>query len=160
MTREILVTYFSGEKRESVAFMAIAVVAIAAALVLWRGSGPFRGAAWPLVIVAVIQLVVGGTIYFRTDGQVESLIQRLDGDPSAMQRDESARMEKVMTSFRLYKMIEVALILVAIGLLIFTRPPAIAAGVGLGLLLQASVMLTADIVAEHRGATYVAALRR
>jgi len=160
MTHDVLTAYFAGEKRESIVFIALGIVAIAAAMTLWRGAGAFRGAAWPLAIVAVIQIVVGASIFFRTDAQVASLTTQLENDRDAFHHDESARMDKVMASFRLYKAIEIALLAAGVLLVVMTRPPAIAAGVGLGLLLQASVMLAADVVAEHRGAVYVAAMRQ
>lgn len=159
MTQETLVAYFAGEKRESLLFIAAGAVAIVIAIVLWRGAGAFRGAAWPLIIVALIQIVVGGSIFLRTDGQVLALSAQLESDPSSFKTDERARMERVMSGFRMYKMIEIALLLTGVGLLVATRPPSIAAGVGLGLLLQASVMLAADVVAEHRARVYMQAMR-
>ena len=72
MTKELLV-YFVGEKQESVLFLAVGLLAIGVAVWLWTTDHRFRLMALPLVVVALMQMVVGFTIYARTDAQVQSL---------------------------------------------------------------------------------------
>ena len=155
-----MLQYFAAEKRESMVFMGVGLVAFAAGYFLLRDGGVFRSAAYPLIIVAIIQLIVGSTIYFRTDGQVETLSAQLASEPQAYRTDETARMVRVMSSFRLYKILEIVLIIVALFLLAVFRLPSSAVGIGAGLLLQASIMLVADIVAENRGQLYLDAVSR
>jgi len=154
-----LVTYFVGEKRWSLVFVALGVAAQAAAFAVWRGAGPFRGAALPLAGVALIELAVGGTVFLRTDAQVAQLEDQLRREPGAFHAAETARMTGIMRSFTVIKTVEIALLGVAVALLLACRPPAFAAGVGLGLLLQAGVTLAADVVAEHRGRIYLEAVK-
>lgn len=156
---ETLLHYCAAEKRESLLFIVIGAAALLAGIILWRSSSAFAGAAYPLIAIAIIQIVVGSTVYFRTDGQVATLSAQLASDPHAFRAEELARMDKVMRSFRLYKILEIAFIVGAIILILAFRAPSIGAGIGLGLLLQASVMLTADIVAEHRADLYIEGVR-
>lgn len=58
-----VITYFSAEKRESLLFLLVGVAAIAASVLLWRTGSPWRGMAWPLSAIALIQIVVGSTVY-------------------------------------------------------------------------------------------------
>ncbi len=64
-------------------------------------------------------------------------------------------MKTVMKNFSLFKKVEVALVPGGL-LLIFILPQKqFWLGSGIGMLLQGSLMLTADIFAERRGAIYV-----
>jgi len=68
-------------------------------------------------------------------------------------------MEVVMRNFELYKGIEIALLLVGVALTYAFRHKELVYGIGLGLVLQASLMLVLDLFAERRGDEYLAALR-
>jgi hypothetical protein len=59
----------------------------------------------------------------------------------------------------MYKVIEMVLILVGIGLIAFLQRSDIATGIGAGLMLQSAFMLALDIFAEARGNEYLAALQ-
>ena len=158
--RESMIGYFQAEKQEAAIFVAVGAVALAVALLLLRGGGPWRAMAWPLGAVALIQLAVGGAVHLRTDGQVAALEARLATDPAAFRAEEAARMEKVMAGFRTYKAVEVALLAagIALALLFPGRQALLAAGVGL--IIQPAFMLVLDLFAEHRGRAYLAALAR
>ena len=155
-----MLEYFAAEKRESLLFIAAGLLAIAAGVTLLRGRGAFYAAAYPLIAIAVIQIVVGSTVYFRTEHQVAALSAQLASDPMSYRTDETARMVRVMSSFRLYKIIEIVLIVVAITLIALFRTPSPGVGIGAGLLLQSSLMLVADLVAEHRGGLYLDAVTK
>jgi 3-dehydroquinate synthetase len=115
--------------------------------------------AYPLIAVALIQLVVGGTVAFRTDAQVATLVQQLSTAPAAFQTAEVPRMEAVMRNFELYKAIELVLLLAGVALTYAFRRKELVYGIGVGLVVQASLMLVLDLFAEKRGDEYLAALR-
>ena len=150
--------YFGAEKNESLLFIAVGVVACGVAVWLWSQGHRLKTMAFPLVAVALIQVVVGGSVYFRTDSQVAQLQQKLSASPAELKTIETARMEQVMQRFQTYKRIEIALILLGICLMIFLRRSDIAVGIGSGLLIQAAFMLCLDLFAETRGEDYLKAL--
>lgn len=113
--------YFGAEKNESLLFIAVGVVACGVAIWLWSQGHRLKTMAFPLVAVALIQVVVGGSVYFRTDSQVAQLQQKLSASPAELKTIETARMEQVMQRFVTYKRIEIALILLGICLMIFLR---------------------------------------
>ncbi len=155
-----LVRYFAAEKQESLLFVAAGLAALVAAALLLRGSGPYRAMAWPLAAVAAIQLAVGGTVLLRTDRQVAGLEARLAANPAGFRDLEAARMERVMAGFRLYKAVEIALLAAGIALcLAFPRREGWYAA-GIGLLVQAALMLVLDLFAEKRGRDYLDAVAR
>ncbi|MBN1209828.1 MAG: hypothetical protein JXB05_33570 [Myxococcaceae bacterium] len=154
-----LLRYFTEEKVESALFVGVGVVAIAVSVWLWRTGSGYRGMAYPLIGVALIQLVVGGTVFLRTDGQVAALTAQLASDPAAYQAAEVARMEVVMRSFALYKVIELALFAVGVALTYVFRQKETLYAVGVGLVVQSSLMLVADLFAERRGDIYLEQVR-
>ena len=104
--------YFRAERAESLLFLLVGVVTVGSA-VRWgfsSGTGPFfRGMAWPLGLVGVIQLVVGSTIFFRTPSDIRRMERYLASDPGKVQTEEIPRMEKVMQNFVSYRWTEITL---------------------------------------------------
>jgi hypothetical protein len=152
--------YFNGEKQESLLFMAIGVAAIVAALLLFFHFKHTwgKGAAWPLLLIGLMQLVVGYTVFARSDAQRKDIVYKMDMNPGALLSDEVPRMEKVMKNFVLYRYTEIGILLTGMVLFfLFKANPdkQFWLGIGAGLALQAALMLVADGFAERRGATYL-----
>lgn len=157
---DTLQVYFAGEKAESLVFIAAGVVGLLGGVVfLFRGAF-LKGMAGPLMAVALIHLVVGGTVYSRTDAQVATLTQQLQQDPVGYRTAELQRMQAVNANFDLYRRIEIGLI--ALGVLGFAagwaRRRRMLAGAGAGLAWQAAFTLFLDFFAEARADTYTAAI--
>jgi hypothetical protein len=150
-----LLSYFEAEKQESLLFLGVGVAAIGVSIYLLATAHAYRGMSYPLIAVGLIQIAVGGTVFFRTDAQIAALTAQVASEPLAYQAAEQARMKKVSASFELYKVIEIALLAGGIGLTyLFSRNPRLYA-VGIGLILQASLMLILDLFAERRADRYV-----
>lgn len=154
----VMLRYFAAEKGESALFLLIGIAALAASILLWRGGGDYRGMLYPLAAIGLIQIVVGGTVFFRTDSQVEALRRQLASDPVALRAAELPRMRTVMTSFKVYKAIEIGLLLTGIALS-FLRDRNLLYAIAVGLILQSSIMLVLDLFAEHRGERYIEAIQ-
>ena len=150
--------YFSAEKSESLFFIVAGVIAIGLALWLWSEGHRLKSMAFPLVAIALIQLVVGCTVFFRTDAQVAKLQQDFSTAPSEFKSAETARMTVVMKNFSLYKMTEITLLAIGIGLILLMRQHDLALGLGAGLVIQSALMLLLDLFAETRGEDYLTAL--
>ncbi|MEY4350774.1 MAG: hypothetical protein RL078_835 [Bacteroidota bacterium] len=153
-------SYFAAEKQESVIFISVGILAIAVSIWLWINGHRLKSMAYPLVIIGLMQMAVGSTIFFRTDSQVSALSTQLQQNPTAMRVEESARMEAVMKNFSIYKAIEMILLITGVGIIIFLQQKDVAAGIGIGLILQSAITLTLDIFAEARSADYMSALDR
>lgn len=153
---EFIKTYFTAEKSESLIFMAIGIITISfSAYVLFKWSDSFyKGFAIPVILIGLIQLVVGNTVYFRTDKQIQDLEALYQRDKVAFAEAERPRMETVMKNFTLYKKVEVAFVVIGLILIFLSSTKEFWLGVGVGMLLQGALMLTADIFAERRGTSY------
>lgn len=156
--RDAMIGYFAAEKQESLLFMVIGVAAIITSVALFMTASSYRGMSYPLIAIALIQLAVGGSVYFRTDAQVATLSAQMSREPAAYKADELARMEKVNKNFGIYKVIEIALLAAGIVMTYALRRSDTLYAVAIGLILQASVMLVLDLFAERRADTYTAAV--
>ncbi len=159
---DFIKTYFTAEKNESLIFLAFGIVTIAFsvyALVRW-GDSFYKGFAVPVILIGIIQLVVGGSVYIRTDKQVAALEKLYQQNPAAFAEAETPRMETVMKNFAMYKIVEVAFVVIGLLLIFLASSKEFWLGVGVGMLLQGALMLTADIFAERRGKEYIHAIRK
>jgi uncharacterized membrane protein HdeD (DUF308 family) len=152
--------YFVAEKQESVIFIVVGLLAIVFSVWLWMNGLRLKSMAYPLVVIAMMQIVVGSTIYLRTDSQVSTLSTQLQVNPAALKTDETARMETVMKNFSIYKAIEMLMLIMGVVMIAFFQRHDVAAGIGVGLVLQAAFTLTLDIFAETRGADYLFMVQR
>jgi hypothetical protein len=150
--------YFVGETQESMLFILAALLALGLAVWLWTHGHRLRFMALPLVVVALMQLVVGVTIFARTDAQVANLSAQLASSPTEFKQTETERMQKVMANFKMYKTVELALLVVGTCLIAFFAKWDAATGMGIGLVVQAGFTLALDLFAEARGEAYLRAL--
>ena len=79
--------YFTAEKQESLLFVAVGVLAIGVAIWLWMNGHRLKSMAFPLVAIALIQIVVGGSVYLRTDDQLAQLSGKIVTAPEARGED-------------------------------------------------------------------------
>jgi hypothetical protein len=152
---EHLLPYFAAEKREALLFMLVGIAAIAVAVMLLARRHRYRGMAYPLITIALIQLTVGAAVYFRTDDQVAALQAQYRQDPAAFKADEQRRMETVVRNFDAYKVIEIALLVAGLATALTLRRRALWQAVGVGLVLEAALMLVLDLFAEQRADEYL-----
>jgi len=152
---EHLVPYFTAEKQESLLFMLVGTLAVAVSVWLWVRGGPYKGMLYPLAAIAAIQITVGSTVYFRTDSQVAALTAQYESDPAAFRAEEIQRMEVVVKNFVIYRWIEIALLVVGVGLMLGLRGNELWHAVGVGLSIQSALMLALDYFAEKRADEYL-----
>jgi hypothetical protein len=151
--------YFAGEKQESVIFVVVGLLAMGLSLWLWMNGHRLKSMAYPLVVIALMQTVVGAMVYLRTDSQLSTLSAQLQANPAALKAEETARMQTVMKKFSIYKTIEMLLLIIGIVMIAFLQRHEVAAGIGIGLVLQSAFTLALDIFAEARGTGYLSAIQ-
>ncbi len=149
--------YFSGEKGESYLFLIMGIIALIFALyfVLFLKQPFWKGVAIPFVVIAILEITVGATIVARTPAdklRVETIIKN---EPSKINSEEIPRMQKVMKNFIVFRYTEIVLILIGIILMYALPQYNFWKGIGLGLFLQASIVLALDFFAEKRGSYYL-----
>ena len=156
-----VIKYFNGEKAESYIFILIGVIALAMALyfIFVLKSSFWKGVAVPFIIVALLEFAVGFTIVTRSPKdtlRVETFILK---EPQSIKTLEIPRMEKVMSNFVIFRYVEIALIILGIALMYSSLNDTFWRGIGLGLFIQASIVLSLDFFAERRGHIYLEYLK-
>jgi cyanate permease len=156
--------YFIAEKQESLLFIIIGIVAIAVGILflVMMKTPLYKGIAIPIMAIGLIQCIVGYNVYARSDDQRKAIVYKMDLNPDAIKQNEIPRMETVMKNFAVYRWVEMALLLAGLMLAILYRnndAKAMLFGIGIGLAIQAALMLGADYFAEKRGAAYLKGLQ-
>ncbi len=115
----------------------------------------YKGIAWPLFSIALLQLAVGINIYLRSPKDIIRVEDIIQNDASKINSAEIPRMNVVVKNFVIVRYTELALI--AIGLILIFIFPAESfwKGVGAGLFLQSGLMLIFDYFAEQRAHVYL-----
>lgn len=160
--------YFIAEKQESVVFMIVGVVALILAVVCWffiKGNPSFyKGAAIPLLALGLIQMVVGFTVYSRTEKQQKDIAYNIGMEPVAYTKStELPRMKTVMKNFVVYRWVEIAFIVVGVVLIFLFRQnidKSFWHGLGIALAIQGVIGLGLDYFAESRGKVYTNELQK
>lgn len=149
-----LTEYFAAERQGGFLLVAMALAGLGFAIFLWIARSAFLAMAWPVVVFAVIQLAIGLTVALRTPAQVTALEHGMASTAAATVASETARMQKINANFRFFKAIEVALIAIGLALVLLFPVPGTVSAVGLGLALEAVVLLVFDSFAHHRALSY------
>jgi hypothetical protein len=152
-----VVKYFNGEKAESYIFILLGVIAFAMALYFFFAlkTSFWKGVSVPFIIVALLEFVVGYTIVTRSPKDIARVETYLQQAPKNIKTIEIPRMEKVLSNFVEYRYVEIALIILGIVLMYSSMQDTFWRGLGLGLFMQASIVLCLDFFAERRGHIYV-----
>jgi hypothetical protein len=152
-----VVKYFNGEKAESYIFIVIGVLAFAMALYFIFGlkTSFWKGVATPFMVVALLEFVVGYTIVARSQKDIERVETYIQRAPQSIKIIEIPRMEKVLSNFVIYRYVEIVLIILGIVLMYSSMNDTFWRGIGLGIFMQASIVLSLDFFAERRGHAYI-----
>ena len=156
---QIIRTYFSGEKSEAFLIVMAGVICLVAAVWLWFWiREPFaRGLAAALLLTAALGLGVGGSVYFRTDKQVQQLLELQRADQARFAADEGPRIHAVVKSFGQYRIGYAVAVILALAFVFLVGKP-LFQGLAVGLLVLAALGFTIDFFAEGRAVQYVHAL--
>ena len=163
-TKTDIEKYFIAEKKESLLFVILGIAAIAVALVglfYWKTQF-WKGASIPLILIAVIQIIVGYTVYARSDKQRTDMVYAFDMDPSRLQNEEMPRMEEVNKNFVTYRWIEIILFVAGIALAVVYKANAdkqLIVGIGVALAIEAVLLFGADFIAAKRAGNYSSGLK-
>ncbi len=159
MPADFITTYFTEEKIESLFFIIISIITIALALIflfLIKYSF-FKGMAIPLLAFGIIELSAGAIVLTQSAKDLTRIEQIIKNEPQLIQSQELPKMEFIIKNFVIYKWIEIILIITGVVLFImfYKSSQTFWKGFGLGLLMQASIMLSLNILAQQRLQIYI-----
>lgn len=143
-----IIRCIEGKKAESYVFLTMGILAVAVAFYFFFG---LKESFWkwvdiPFAIVAILEIVVGVTIIARSPKDIVRVKNYIKNDPQKIQTDEIPRMESVIKNFVIFKYSEIVLILKGIILMYALPNYYFWIGIGLGLFMQASIILLLDLL--------------
>jgi len=159
LTKTDIEKYFIAEKQVGLVFFVIGIVAVLLAIVFFffLRTNFYKGAAIPLIVVGLLELIAGLTIYNKSDDDRIHNVYAFDMNPYELKEKELPRMQKITKTFSIYKWVEVVLAVTGIVLIVlYRRTPerAFWFGLGITLTLQALITFSADYLAEKRAQIY------
>jgi len=121
-----------------------------------------RGLAYPLLVIAVIELIVGGTVYLRTDEQMSSLINQFRTEPIVYINEEITRMSSVLAGFITFRILQISMAIIGLFLFLLAiiKKWATLQGAGIGLIVMGLVLLLMDLLGTLRAEVYLEALQK
>ncbi len=152
--------YFDAERFGALLFLLAGALAIALAVLLLRRRSSLRGMAAPLVMVALVQLGIGFTVWQRSPAQAASSWQQLREAPTAFLRVERARMRAVIAELQRCRSLQLGLLALGMALVVLLRQRQFWFAFGLGPVLQAGLLLALDHFAQARAQAYFEAVQR
>ncbi len=154
--------YFAAEQAWAGVLAGVGVLALVVGLAFWwRAQRPLlRGLAWPLALLATLQITVGSIVWLRSPHDAARVQAWLQADRARLQAEELPRMQAVMDGLALYRWLELGSIATGLVLVASAGTHSARRGVGLGLMIQAGVLLAVDGRAARRGAAYLAWLQQ
>ncbi len=155
--REAMRSYFDQEKTAALVGMGGALVAGGTGAYLVTQGDMSKGIGYSLIGIGAIGLAVGGGVYLRTDSQLEKLEKQLENTPADYKRFEGVRMDRVITQFTILKFAEVSIFAggVATTVIGVTQKADLTTGIGIGLAIDAVLLLLFDYFADARAQVYM-----
>lgn len=163
-TKADIEKYFNAEKSESLLFIIIGIAAVGLALLFYfyLKSNWHKGFAIPLLVIGLLHVIAGTTVYKRCDEDRKRNVYAYDMNPGELKDKELPRMKKVNRNFIIYRYSEIILLIAGAVLFFYFRNvdgQAFWCGLGVALAVEATITLGADIVAEQRAQRYTAGIQ-
>jgi hypothetical protein len=151
--------YFLAEKQLGLSFIIIGSIAIILAFIFFflLKTTFYKGAAVPLLLIGLIQLVASAGIYKKSDEDRVRNVYAYDMNPGQLKKEELPRMKTVLKNFAIIKWVEMALVVAGLVLIFYFRTNTDKAfwyGLGLTLTAMALITLFADYSSERRALLY------
>jgi hypothetical protein len=148
--------YYSGQRLGAVVGRSVSLIIMAgAAVTIWKGDSFLRGLAVILATMVFIIGASGASLAIRDASTPSRLMASADLAPI---KDETARMGKVVESYRYYRIAFTTLAALGV-LLIVLRFGAFLDGVAVGFFLLASLGIGVDHFDRQHAVSYLTVLR-
>jgi hypothetical protein len=161
-SKQFIDTYFKSEQIESLLLLAIGMITMTeASYFLWARTFSlfYKGLAWPLLWMGIVEIIFGASIYFRSVVDARKVKDYFHDAPQKLIAEELPRMKRLMKNYMIYRWLESALVAVGVVLIIVMNSTSdFWMGIGTGLVFQAGIMLVSEFFAERRGAAYIKGL--
>ena len=151
--------YFTDEKSLSSVFIAIGLISIVTAILFFTiiKYTLYRGISTVFLILGLIQLVVGVSVYSQTKSNLSRVTTALNNNNSSDKQLEIERTHHIISNLSYFKLSEILFLLIGVMLFIFCKHSSqkFWKGIGLGLVIQASLLFILDFIAQNNAILYL-----
>lgn len=152
--------YFAGERLQCTLGIIVAIIFISlSAYFLFLQKPLLRGMSYSFIPLSVLLFAICLGVVIRTPKDIDRVTTLYNTEPQKMQTTELVRMEKVMKSFTVIKMVEIIFLVVGLVLMMFFWKNDLMKGIALGLMILSAVLYLFDFIAAERGKLYVEILK-
>ena len=147
--------YFKTEKKESFYYIVLGLLSVVFTIYfLSKGHRFYNGISYVLISVGLIELVVGVTIYLRSDKDMAREDHFIHTDIYLIKDVEIPRMQLQLKNLNIYLIADKIFIIVGLILLFSSAPFSLVKGIGIGMTIQSMMLLFLDYRATQRSKTY------
>ncbi|MDI9366013.1 MAG: hypothetical protein QM541_13735 [Flavobacterium sp.] len=172
LTKNDIERYFIAEKSDARIFIIIGIVSVVIgilALLIYK-SQAYKGAALPLIVIGLIQIIVGYATLKKCDVDRVRMVYAYDMNPSEIKSYELPRMNVVNKNFTTYRLLEIGLVIAGLMLVFYNSFFALPKykqaqeysffyGLGIALAIEAVILLSTNFFAEKRAAKYTTQIK-
>ena len=144
-----IITYFQGERLQCIIGLILASITIVISVYLLYLQKPvFKGFAYASLPLASFLVIICIAVIVRTPKDIERVTAFHQENSELIQTQELPRMQSVMKSFSIIKMVEIVVFCVGIFMAIFFWSNELVKGIALGLVVQGLLLYLFDHFAE------------
>lgn len=152
---DVVYDYFKAQKRDSIYWIALGMLSIALTVFFVSKRQPYyNGLAYVFFATGLIQIITGMTVYLRSDMDRISVSYFIQKDFQLIGEREIPRIELLMKEYAIFWKVEIGCIALGLLLWMFCNPSSLGNGIGIGLTVQAVVLLVLDYLAQNRVQIY------
>jgi hypothetical protein len=158
-----LLAYYGSERTTGLLFGALGVVSLGAGSVLVTRSGDFaRGLGWSILSLGALEVLGGGFYALQVGGEIDHYKKSLASDPGAFKLEEGAHIEGTVSRFPIYRISELVVAGVGVGLASygFASKHGAFEGAGIGIAGEALSLFALDAFGQARAHAYERQIRR
>jgi len=155
--------FFTEEKIESLIFIFLGIIAISLAFIFlfFIKYSFYKGLAYPILIIGIIQLTIGSLSFLKSESDMKFKEFNNTNQKESIIQNELPGMEIVIKNLVIYKWIEISFMILGVFLYFcfINSTQKFWKGLGLGLLIQALLMLSLNFVAKKRSIAFMDRLK-
>ena len=159
--RESMVDYFRGERLGGVGFSSVGASSLIAGGLMLRSSSDFwQGMSYPLLGLGGIQFLVGSVVLYTPGPRMRRFKRQIADVPERYRNEERKRILGVRLTLKLLVVTEIAMAAGGAGMAIYggVEDRDLLAGIGVGLSVEALLLMVQDTLAKRRAGRYLRAL--
>lgn len=134
--------------------LGLAAIAVAGYFLLRVREPYYSGMAWPLLVIGLLFLIICVGVFVRSPQDITRVTDYVQANSPLLQSEELPRMARVMKTFKVILIVEVALVVLSVALLLLAPLTPTWKGVFTGILIMALLLLAFDYLADKRGQIY------